>query len=762
MKILMVTMGLDIGGAETHIVELCKGLAAEGHDVTVASNGGVYVSEITDAGVTHVRLPLNNKRLDSVVRSYFGLKKLIKHGKFDIVHAHARIPAFICGMLEKNISFRFVTTAHLDFSLNKLWQKIACWGEKTLAVSDDIKEYLIEGYGVCPDNISVTINGIDGRKFSGDVDPSPILREFGLNDDTKKIVYLSRIDPDRSLPAFQLVKIAPEIIKKYGKLDIIIVGGGDDFSSLKKAADRANSEIGYRAVVVTGTRTDINRFMACADIFIGVSRAVLEAMSSGKPVVLSGNQGHLGIVSPDDYEKLKTAIDTNFCCRGCPVSDEATLMSDVSHMLDILFKDPDKLKKFGEFNKSIVEKYYSVSKMVKDYVDVYESLSPYTPYKHGDIIISGYYGFSNMGDDSLLTVMVEALREAAPELRITALTRKPKKMRLRYGVRCISRTNIFKIHSEMKHAKLMISGGGSLLQDGTSTKSLYYYLIVMNWAYRMNLPLMLYANGIGPLYGEKNKRLSAEAVKKASMVTLREPASLAELKNLGINTESTQQIKVSADPAFLLKPADSDRIKYLRNRAGFVEGRKYFAVSLREGHNFGKIPESLDEVNSNLVSQVSEVCRILRGTQNIYPVFIPMQPQMDTEICKRVCDSDKVEGGIMLEELTARELSGILDGMEFVLGMRLHILIYASQMGIPVIGLSYDPKIDALMNYIEQPYLLDVINIKSDEIIKYANEIEQNRDETVSRLKLSAERMRELASEDASLAVELALAKAKK
>lgn len=755
MNILMVVMGLDIGGAETHVVEVCKGLIEAGHHVTVASNGGVYVDEIVSAGVRHVRLPLNNKRVDSVLKSYFGLKRLIEDNEFDIVHAHARIPAFICSMLERNISFRFVTTAHLDFSLNPVWQRVACWGEKTLAVSEDIKEYLIKGYGVCPDNISVTINGIDDRKFSGDVDAKPILREFGLDARNKRIVYVSRIDPDRSLPAFHLVSVAPELVRKFGKLDIIIVGGGDDLHTLKKMADSANAEIGYPAVIIAGTRTDINRFIACADVFVGVSRSALEAMSAGKPVVLSGGQGYLGIVSHDDPEKLKIAMDTNFCCRGCAVPDEKTLLSDISHLLDLMTRDPAEFTRYGEFNKSIIKTHYSVSRMVDDYVQVYQSLAPYGRCRHGDIIISGYYGFSNMGDDSLLTVMIEALKEAAPELKITALTRKPRKMRLRYGVRCISRTNIIKIYSEMKNAKLMISGGGSLLQDGTSTKSLYYYIAVINAAHRMKLPIMLYANGIGPLYGENNRKYSAEVIRKTSMVTLREPASLTELENLGVDIDP-ERIKISADPAFLLTPVDNERISYLKNKAGFVPGRKYFAVSLREGHNFGKITEKIDSVNDNLVSEVAKACFELRKTHDIYPVFIPMQPQMDTEICMRVFDSDLVEGGIMLEELTAKELSGILAGVEFVLGMRLHILIYASQLGIPVIGLSYDPKIDALMNYIEQPYIIDVTKVKSEDVTEFAREIESNRDLIVDKLKTSAARMRRLAAEDAKRAVDLA------
>ena len=61
MKILMATMGLDIGGAETHIVELSKQLKQQGHDIAIISNGGVYVPEIIAAGIEHGILFLSAK-----------------------------------------------------------------------------------------------------------------------------------------------------------------------------------------------------------------------------------------------------------------------------------------------------------------------------------------------------------------------------------------------------------------------------------------------------------------------------------------------------------------------------------------------------------------------------------------------------------------------------------------------------------------------------------------------------------------------------
>ena len=156
MKILMVTMSMNIGGAETHILELCRELISRGESVTLASFGGVYADEAVRFGVRHVTLPLNTKKPAAVMKAYRGLRKLILEERFDVVHAHARIPAFICGLLHDHLrldgyKFRFVTTAHLDFSTNALWRRISRWGERVMVVSDDIADYMVTEYAYSRD-----------------------------------------------------------------------------------------------------------------------------------------------------------------------------------------------------------------------------------------------------------------------------------------------------------------------------------------------------------------------------------------------------------------------------------------------------------------------------------------------------------------------------------------------------------------------------------------------------------------------------------
>ena len=213
-KILMTTMGLNIGGAETHIVELTKELKKRGYDVMVASNGGVYVDELTEAGIKHFDVPLNTRNIGKMYKSLKLLKKIVSEENVDIVHSHARIPGFVTGILHRSMKFTFVTSAHWVFNTGHGLKYLTNWGQKVIAVSEDIKQYLMENYNTPEKNIYVTINGIDTDKFSPNVSGEEIINEFGLNPDKPIVSYVSRMDADRAMVAEQLIDSAEEISSK--------------------------------------------------------------------------------------------------------------------------------------------------------------------------------------------------------------------------------------------------------------------------------------------------------------------------------------------------------------------------------------------------------------------------------------------------------------------------------------------------------------------------------------------------------------------
>ena len=368
MKILFVTMALDIGGAETHVVELSRALAAMGHEVTVASAGGVYVASLESAGVRHVALPLSSKRPGAVLAAKRGLADLIGGGGFDVVHGHARIPNFILSRVRRKIPFRFATTAHGTFAVNALWRRLSCWGERTIAVADDVRDYLVREYGVSAESIDVTVNGIDTVRFAPAPPDEGVLGALGLDCASRRVVYVGRLEADNDLAARELCEIAPSLAAGYGDLDIVIVGDGGDAENVRAAANAANEAAGRRIVTLAGARSDVDRILSGATGFVGIARCALEAMACAVPTVVAGSFGYLGVF---DESELEAARASNFCARDRALPTAADVERDVRALLDM---SEDERRALGEYGRRVVMEHYSVDRMARDYLECWEKM----------------------------------------------------------------------------------------------------------------------------------------------------------------------------------------------------------------------------------------------------------------------------------------------------------------------------------------------------------------------------------------------------
>ena len=748
MKILMPTMSMDIGGAETHVLELSRGLVRAGCEVTVVSCGGAFLPALAEAGVEHVTLPLNTKRPAALLKSYFGLRRLIRTGNYDIVHAHARIPAFLCGLLHRQMGFRFVTSAHAHFRVNPWLRTASDWGERTITISDDLKQYLIDEYAVPADNISTTINGIDMARFSPDAVDAPgtaaLAEELGLRPGSRRIVFVSRMDTDCSMVAEQLIEVAPALRERFGDVEIILVGGGSDYARISALAEEVNTAAGLRVIHPIGRRTDIEHCLALGDIFVGVSRATLEAMSVGKPVVVAGNEGWLGTLTE---ENLSAAMGTNFCCRGFDLPRADWLLRDLTALLSA---SPRELAETGARNREIIHQHYSADRMAADCLAVYRSLTPFVPYRRGEVLISGYYGFGNIGDDSLLACILESLWAEDPDLTVTVLAKNPRAMRERFAVRCINRINLPAIAREIRHASLLISGGGSLLQDNTSTKSLIYYLSIIKMAKRRHLPVMLYANGIGPLYRPENRVRAAEVLRQIDRITLRDPDSVDELVSMGVAVDD--RVTLTADPAFTLTPAPEARLDYILAKTAYDPARRYYALSLREWHMLGAADGMLDR--AAFEKEIRRTVTMIHEKTGLLPIFIPMQTDLDEPICRRLL-ADAPAGSFMLAHLTAPELCALLGRLELAVGMRLHLMIYATHMHVPALGISYDPKVDAFLDYAEQSPAIRPDHPFADELAELAEQICAARADWTAKLAGRDAELSALAHRNAAMALDV-------
>ncbi len=731
MKILLVLMGLEIGGAETHVLELAIGLKQAGCDVVIVSNGGIYEKELKKHNIRHIHAPLHNKNITNMLRSFFILNRTISKEKPDVVHGHARIPSFILGLLHKIKKFNFVTTAHWVFYAKGIVKYLTNWGYRTVAVSEDIKQYLFDNYKIAAQNVTVTINGINTDKFSKDADTESLYEEFGLSRERRKIVYISRMDESRSLAAHHLLDCAMDLYNKE-KIEIVIVGDGDDFENIKRKAEGLNERAGEKFVFLAGARTDIYKFAALSDIFVGVSRSALEAMSAEAPCIIAGNEGYIGIFNED---KVEESIETNFCCRGCRMSSAEILKED---LLSLMSMDEKELKALGSYGREFVKQNYSVRRMVSDNMSVYKDVIK-NGNRYYDAVISGYYGHQNNGDDALLAAIIDEVRAEKKDTRFIVLSRKPLETKRIYGVDAVNRFNIFKVKNAVKYSSLLINGGGSLIQDATSTKSLLYYLLVIKLAFKYNVKTMLYANGIGPVIKRKNKKKAAEVLKKVDVITLREKMSLNVLKDMGVDRGD---IKITSDPSVSIVPSPKERVSEIFDLED-IPKKSYFIVSVREWKNF------------NIAGEVSSICDYICEKYGLVPVFVPMQTPQDNEVCEKCILGMKNKGYIIKNRYSFNDIIALASGSSLVIGMRLHILMYGANMSVPVIGLVYDPKVEAYLNYLNQKYNVDIRVMSKEKVCQMVDDIFSNYKKVTEALDSRIKELKELSLENGKIAAKL-------
>lgn len=723
MKILMATMSLDIGGAETHIVELAKELKHQGHDVAVISNGGVYVPEIQAAGIRHYQAPLHRRSLRDMLRAERILERVIREERPDVVHAHARIPAFLCGRLHRRMGFPFVTSCHGVYHVSGALKLLSDWGERVLAVSEDIRDYLETQYQISPDRITLTINGIDTDKFSPAVSGEKARGALGLGG-APVVGHVSRLDQASSLAARQLIEIAPELDRAFPGIRVLIVGGGDVYGELSARAGEINGQLGRECLVLTGPRTDVNELAAACDVFVGVSRAALEAMAAGKPVVLSGAQGHTGLFVPELLEK---AMDTNFCCRTDPTATPEELLAAVKEALAL---PPEEKERLGAYGRQVILEHYSVHRMAADCLGVYERVRR----RKYRVVMSGYYGFANAGDDAILQSIHQSILSASDQVSVTALSNDPEQTRRAYGINAVSRLRLGAIWRELRRCDALLSGGGSLLQDRTSTRSILYYLSITWAANLLRKPVMLYANGIGPVDKPANRRRVRRAVERAALVTLRDQSSAQELRDMGVRRPD---LYVTADPVFRLDPVDAERSWELLASAGLARGTRFVTVSVRQWPHTGSFSQEL-----------AGLCDHIRRTYGLEVLFLLMQPARDREASQAVRERMEEPSYMLEAACTPRELMGVLGQGQLCLAMRLHTLIFAARMAVPTLGLVYDPKVDSYLRELELPSAGDVCAFDGGEARRQADALMADYENCRRRLAEKSAAMTEAAAEN--------------
>ena len=699
MKVIHLISGGDTGGAKTHIHYLLSGICKNIDAKLVCFMRGEFSEEAEALGIPTVILDGN---MLSAIRY---LNKMIKDEGYDIIHSHGARGNFIASILKRSCRIPVIATVHSDPKLDYLGRPIAGMVYGTLnsfalrktdylvGVSDSMKDLLVER-NFPPNEIFTIYNGVDFAVEPHNEDRIAYLRGLGLDADYDSVVVgiAARLDPVKDVST--LIKGFAIAETKCAKLRLVIAGDGAELENLKALA----AELGISdKVCFAGWISDINAFFAALDI------NTLTSLSETFPYAITeGARARLATVSSrvGGVPKLILEGETGYLF---PTGDDTAL----GEKLLELAKNPELRARLGNALYEKAKKEFSVDATTQRQLDIYaEVLKREKVKKNGDrngIVICGAYGMGNAGDDAILEAIVGEMREIDPFMPITALSRKPKETRLEYGVDSMHMFDVLSFRRVMKNTKLYLSGGGSLIQNVTSRRSLWYYLFTISMAKKLGNSVMMYGCGIGPIVDKRDEPRAQSVLNSCvDVITLREGFSLSELVQLGVNKP---KLIVSSDPALSLPCSPADRIDAQMKKYGLDPYGNYVCFSVRDWAGF----EQKAAVFAETADYVFEKL-------NLIPVFILINRQEDGMAVDAVRELMRTKTVVIDEAMDSSLTIGVLSRMKTVVSMRLHGLIFAASQGIPLVGVSYDPKVTAFLSSLGEEHCIKFENLSAEKL----------------------------------------------
>ena len=346
------------------------------------------------------------------------------------------------------------------------------------------------------------------------------------------------------------------------------------------------------------------------------------------------------------------------------------------------------------------------------------------------LLIAGYYGFNNIGDESILRTVVENIRSELGDADLTVLSQNPADTAKKYGVHAVERMKIKKILAAIKNCDALIFGGGSLLQDVTSGKSLLYYLFIISMAHFYGKKILLYSQGIGPIRKKSHRRLTARVLKKVDEIAVRDNGSAALLEEIGIPSE---KITITADPVLAGTRPSLDKGKEILESIGLVRSENRPIV--------GWAVKSAD-MESGFLDAIAASIRALKEQFQVDSVLIPFHYEQDAAVVEAIAERLDHDVYCITEKHLSDEMLSIIGNLDCLVGVRLHSLIFAVMMNVPMIGISYDPKVDAFMASVDHRCISDVRSFSADKLIRAYEETMAQREESVAKTAAKAEELR--------------------
>ncbi len=281
------------------------------------------------------------------------------------------------------------------------------------------------------------------------------------------------------------------------------------------------------------------------------------------------------------------------------------------------------------------------------------------------ILIVGYFGNQNLGDELLLERTISDLREIRPSMKIEVLSASPKETARLHQVKGVLKWNPFAVLGAIMRSRKVIFIGG-LFQDVTSGLSLIYYAAIGVWAKLLFRKIVLYNIGVGPISGRLGLFLTRMVFAMASVVSLRDTAAARFFPQ--------KQYPVTSDPLFV-KPVNPSAVR--------LTGSLTIGVALKKYATVRYIP-----VLMNLILK-------LKSKYKVKMVYLPFEMPKKMKLLGDVCERFNIQ--IFSQITNLDTIYRAYNNIDFIIGMNYHALVVAIQKAVPFISINYDPKIENLV-----------------------------------------------------------------
>lgn len=750
MKVLHIIGGGDVGGAKVHVLNLVKELASN-IDVTLLSlRPGAFAEEARAIGIK-VEVIKSFNICSDINKAI----NLVKNNQFDIIHSHGSKANIFAYAIKKVCRVPVVTTIHSDYKLDYLQSlfkrlTIGVINSRVLrkldyyiVVTSAFRKMLVER-GFSNNRIFTILNGMDMSKPSAVFPRSEFTEKYAvpLEADDILVGTAARLDPVKDIGT--LLEAAKLVVRHNPKVKFLIGGEGEQSKDLKTRTAELGLE---KNVFFLGWLNNTYELISVLDI------NVMTSISEGFPYYLLEGARYSKATICSRVGGIPDLIESSANGYLFEPKDFVTLSTQI---LD-LASDDSKRVSFGNSLYEKADREFSLDAMSKTQLNIYESIlndinskksisGKLSKSKKYDVIISGYYGFSNIGDDAMLRSIIENLRYQKPDISVLVMSKKPVETAINYNVNTINRKNMFAVYSSMKRAKLFIYGGGNIIQDSTSSRSILFYLGTAWLAKKLGLKVMFYANGIGPINKTRNTEYSRKILNMADVITVREKISLNELKRMGI---TKPKVILTADAALAVHVDGTINTDDIFINEGIPLNVSYAGFSVR------KCPGCDKHQHTKYEKIIAETADYVYNRYNLIPVFIPMQYHADIVTIQNIMSKMKTKGYVISNNHSISETFDIIRKMSIVIGMRLHALIFAAYMNVPLIGISYQPKVEGFLEYINQPSVGHVKELTYDALRDKVDHLLLNSEDVKRELEKSVGALVEKAEENSKLAIEL-------